>query len=86
MSTKEYQVLIYTESALASIFLPGGAKVSPQRFGAFLNSHAAEGWSVVTMDRESRRTFIFFKREAFVVIMERSGVATQNPPLSATTY
>ena len=72
---KEYQVVIYMESALGSLFL-GSSKVNPQKFGEFLNLHAAKGWEVSTMDRESRRMLLFFKREAFVVIMHRPrGVA-----------
>lgn len=72
----EYQVLVYQESAI-SAFLAGGGKVDPERFGAFLNTHARRGWRVVTVERENRRTFLFFQREAFVVVMER--VASEKP-------
>lgn len=67
----EYKVVIYREPLLGSILL-GGAKVDPVRFGEFLNRNAADGWEVVTMERESRRELLFFKREAFLTIMKRA--------------
>jgi hypothetical protein len=66
----EYKVVIYREPLLGSIFL-GGSRVDPIRYTKFLNDHALQGWRVVTMEREIRREFIFFKREAFVTILER---------------
>ena len=66
----EYKVAIYREPLLGSIFLQG-SKVNPQRYSEFLNKNAAEGWRVKTMERESRRELLFFKREAFVTILER---------------
>ncbi len=67
---KEYQVLIYQEGLLGSMFL-GQSKVDPERFAAFLNRHARDGWRVVTMERESRRALLLWVREAFLVVMER---------------
>lgn len=67
---KEYKVILYREGMLGSLFL-GSSKVDPERFGAFLNRNAAEGWRVVTMEKESRRMLLFFEREAFMVILER---------------
>lgn len=66
----EYKVVIYRESMLGSLFL-GGSKVDPLKFSEFLNKNGAEGWKVVTMERESRRMLLFFDREAFLVAMER---------------
>ena len=66
----EYKVVLYREPLLGSIFL-GGSKVDPVRFTEFLNKNAAEGWQVVTMEREIRRELLFFKREAFMVILKR---------------
>lgn len=66
----EYQVVLYAESALGSLFL-GSSKVHPQKFSAFLNTHAQNGWEVVTMDRERRRMALLFNRETFVVVMKR---------------
>ena len=66
----EYKVAIYREGLLGSIFLRG-SKVDPVKYTEFLNKNAAEGWKVVTMERESRRELLFFKREAFVTILER---------------
>jgi len=76
----EYQCLVYQESTL-SAFLAGGGKVDPERFSAFLNQHARRGWRVVTIERENRRTFLFFQREAFVVVMER--LADAKPAVAA---
>jgi hypothetical protein len=70
----EYKVAIYREPLLGSIFL-GGSRVDPERYTQFLNKNAAEGWKVVTMERELRRELIFFKREAFLTIMEREVAA-----------
>ncbi len=66
----EYKVAIYREPLLGSIFLQG-SKVDPVRYSEFLNKNGADGWRVKTMERESRRELLFFKREAFVTILER---------------
>ena len=68
--TREYKVVLYREGMLGSLFL-GSSKVDPLRFSEFLNRNAAEGWRVVTMEKESRRMLLFFEREAFLVVMER---------------
>ncbi len=68
--TKEYKVILYREGMLGSLFL-GSSKVDPERFTDFLNRNAAQGWRVVTMEKESRRMLLFFEREAFLVVMER---------------
>lgn len=66
----EYKVVIYREPLLGSLLLQG-SRVDPKRYSQFLNENAAEGWRVITMERELRREFLFFKREAFLTIMER---------------
>ena len=66
----EYKVAIYREPLLGSIFLQG-SKVNPVRYSEFLNKNGEEGWRVKTMERESRRELLFFKREAFITILER---------------
>lgn len=66
----EYKVAIYREPLLGSILLQG-SKVDPVKYSEFLNRNAADGWKVVAMERESRRELLFFKREAFLTIMER---------------
>lgn len=68
---KEYKIGIYQEPTASSILLPGGAKVNPQRFAAFLNQNAKEGWRVITIERESRRALVFFSVEAMVVVFEK---------------
>lgn len=70
MQKYEYKVAIYREPLLGSIFL-GGSKVDPVRYSEFLNKNAAEGWEIITMERESRRELLFFNREAFLTIMKR---------------
>jgi len=66
----EYKVFIYTEGLFGSIFFNGG-KVNPVRLSEALNRQAAEGWEVVTMERENRRALLFFSREAFLFILKR---------------
>lgn len=67
---KEYKAVIYSEGILGSLFL-GESKVDPERFTEFLNEHAADGWRVVTMEREIRRMLLVSSREAYLVILER---------------
>ncbi len=66
----EYKVVIYQEGMLGSLFL-GSAKVHPVRFTEFLNKNAAEGWRVQTMEKDIRRMLLFWKREAYIVILGR---------------
>ncbi len=70
MNKKEYKVVIYTEGALGSILL-GESKIDPENFAKFLNKHAEEGYRVVTIEREIRRTALVFDREAMVIVLER---------------
>ncbi len=67
---KEYKAIIYQEDMLSSLFLRA-AKIDPVRFSDFLNRQAAQGWRVVTMEKDMRRMLLFFIREAYVVILER---------------
>lgn len=67
----EYKAVVYMEGALGSIVL-GNSKVDPVKFTEFLNRNGAEGWEVITMEREMRRLFLLWQREAFVVIMKRT--------------
>lgn len=66
----EYKVVIYQEGMLGSLVL-GGSKVNPVRFTEFLNQNASEGWRVQTMEKDIRRMLLFWKREAYVVILGR---------------
>lgn len=66
----EYKVVLYRESLLGSLLL-GESKVDTKKFSNFLNTHAEDGWEVVTMEKEKRRALIFFSREAFLVILRR---------------
>lgn len=67
---KEYKVVIYREGILGSMLL-GASKVNPERFTAFLNQNAKSGWKVVTMEKDLQRLYLFFRREAYLVILER---------------
>lgn len=67
---KEYKVVIYREGMLGSLLL-GASKVDPEKFSEFLNQNARQGWRVVTMEKDQRRMLGFWKREAYLVVMER---------------
>jgi Domain of unknown function (DUF4177) len=67
---KEYKVVVYQEGMLGSMLL-GASKVDPERFSQFLNKNAAEGWRVVTMEKDIRRMLLLWTREAYLVVMER---------------
>ena len=67
---KEYKVVVYRESMIGSLLL-GDSKVKPERFTDFLNSNAGDGWQVVTMEKDIQRVLLFFRREAYVVVLER---------------
>jgi hypothetical protein len=69
-SMKEYKVVLYQEGMLGSLLL-GSSKVDPVRFSEFLNKNAQDGWRVVTMEKDIRRMFLFWNREAYLVVMER---------------
>lgn len=66
----EYKAIVYQESMLGSLLL-GGAKVDPVKLSDFLNKNAQNGWRVVTMEKDIRRMLLFFKREAYVILMIR---------------
>ena len=66
----EYKAVLYQEGMLGSLLL-GQSKIDPVRFSEFLNRNASQGWEVVTMDKDIRRLFLFWKREAYVVILKR---------------
>ncbi len=67
---KEYKAVVYREGMLGSLLL-GASKVDPERFSDFLNKNAAQGWRVVTMEKDVRRMLLLWSREAYLVIMER---------------
>lgn len=72
---KEYKIVIYQENALSSLFF-GAANTDPDAFAKLLNKHAKLGWRVVTMEKDIRRLGLFWKREAYLVIMERESEQT----------
>ena len=73
---KEYKVVIYQEGLLGSLLF-GSSKVDPIKFTHFLNQNAAQGWSVITMEKDIRRMLLFWKREAYVVVLERMKFETR---------
>lgn len=66
----EYKTIIYSEGLLGSILL-GESKVDPERLTETLNEYGRQGWRVVTMERENRRSLLLFNREAFLIVLER---------------
>ena len=69
---KEYKAVIYQENLLSSLI--SAAPKSIRQISDFLNSHASQGWKVVTMEKDQRRMLLFFVREAYVVILEKERV------------
>jgi hypothetical protein len=67
---KEYKIVIYQEGALSSLIF-GAANSNATKFTGFLNDIAKEGWRVVTMQKDIRRLFLFWRREAYLIVMER---------------
>lgn len=67
---KEYKVVIYQEGALSSLVFVT-ANSNADKFSAFLNNIAQEGWRVITMQKDIRRLFLFWQREAYLIVMER---------------
>ena len=67
---KEYNAVVYQEGMISSIIF-GSAKVDPENLSRFLNDNARDGWRVVTMEKDERRTLLFWKREAYVILLER---------------
>jgi hypothetical protein len=70
MMRYEYKTVIYKEGLFSSVIL-GDSKVNPERMTEMLNEFGRQGWRVVTMERESRRSLLFFNREAFLIVLER---------------
>ncbi len=66
----QYKVVIYQEGMLGSLLL-GQSKVNPIRFSEFLNANAADGWEVVTMEKDIRRMLLLWKREGYIVILKK---------------
>ena len=66
---KNYKVVIYREPIFSSLIF-GSAKINPIKFSDFLNANAKEGWRVVALEKDTYRTLLFFKREAYCVILE----------------
>ncbi|MBJ13168.1 MAG: DUF4177 domain-containing protein [Candidatus Marinimicrobia bacterium] len=66
----EALVVNYNESALSTLFL-GSAKVNTERLTEFLNNFLRQGFSIKAVQREQRRMLLFFKREAFIIFLEK---------------
>lgn len=70
---KEYKVVIYQEGALSSLLF-GAANSNAEKFSDFLNQNARQGWRVVTMEKDMRRLFLLWKREAYLIVMEKDRI------------
>ena len=68
---KEYKAVIYQEGMLGSLLL-GESKINQVLFSQILNDNDRDGWEVVTMEKDVRRMLLFFRREGYVVIMQRA--------------
>ncbi|HOO50241.1 MAG TPA: DUF4177 domain-containing protein [Alphaproteobacteria bacterium] len=66
----EYKTIIYKEGLIGSLLL-GESKVNPDNLTEMLNKYGQQGWRVRTMERENRRSLLFFSREAFLIVLER---------------
>lgn len=66
----EALVVNYNESALSTLFL-GSAKVNTERLTKFLNTYLKQGFSIKAVQREQRRMLLFFRREAFIIFLEK---------------
>ena len=66
----EALVINYNESALSTLFL-GSSKVNTERLTSYLNTYLKEGFSIKAVQREERRMFLFFKRDAFIIFLEK---------------
>lgn len=66
---KTYKVVLFKESFFSAIL--GAGNVDVIKFSELLNKNAAEGWKVVAMEKDIQRVLLFFRREAFLVIMEK---------------
>lgn len=64
----QYKVVIYKEGIFSSLLF-GSGKVNPEKFTDFLNEQTIGNWQVITMEKDIRRLFLFWKRESFVVIL-----------------
>ena len=62
---REYRVEIIKESLFGN--------VSAKKFQDYLNKYTKEGWQFVDFQRETRRSMLFFTREAFIIILEKEG-------------
>lgn len=73
----EHKVVIYREPLLGCVLRTltvgfiAGSKVDPVKFCELLDHHGKENWGAVAVSKETRRLFMIFSREAFVVIMKR---------------
>ena len=42
-----------------------------ERLTSYLNTYLKEGFSIKAVQREQRRMFLFFKRDAFIIFLEK---------------
>jgi hypothetical protein len=66
----EALVLKYNESAI-STFLLGSGKMNTEKMTSFLNFYLKDGYTIKAVEKENRRMFLFFKRESFIIFLEK---------------
>jgi len=66
----EYKVVHVVEGALGTLFLDSSG-LPLKRLEATLNQEAANGWQVVFQVIESKRFWLFWKRESIIVTLGR---------------
>lgn len=66
----EYKVECFQEGALSSMFL-GNANTKLKYMEKKLNKLGVVGWRVVSVEKETQRLYLFWKREAMIVIFIR---------------
>jgi hypothetical protein len=70
MAFKEYKVMEVSEGALGTLFL-GASGMPLKRLETVLNKEAASGWQLVFQVIESRRFWLFWRRESVIITLGR---------------
>lgn len=66
----QYKVTVYKEGLIGSLLF-GASNVDPDNLTRFLNQEAQAGWRVIHIERDSRREFLFWRRDAYMIFLEK---------------